>query len=215
MSYDINGRIRKAKSKEEKKAEKLLKQYLSPAQRRQYEEDHFFKYTDTKRNEWKFFRREHFPIKCNSERICIDGDPDAPVEDLLLQCYLEVKAGRGEKLREVKIFELGLVNLIKYYYPEYREFSFFRVESGLNYATIAISNQNYIYEDDVCSLPPPLKYIQIELTYFKPHRECRLCFGVNEEHRILAYDDTYSTYEMVNRECIIRKAPHLSRESLS
>jgi len=83
--------------KQSHKAQTLLKHFLPPSKWQQFKSKGYF-ICKSKGHTWKFINREHYPLEYDGKQICIDGDPQAPVEDLLLQCYLEVKGGRGDGL---------------------------------------------------------------------------------------------------------------------
>jgi len=80
------------------KARKLLKKLLPLEEWKRFQKKGYFVYIDKFKNRWEFINRFHYPIIFNDEQICISGDDEAPIEDLLIQCYLEVKGGRGDKL---------------------------------------------------------------------------------------------------------------------
>jgi len=95
---NIHKRCRPKLTQAQHQARKLLKKLLSLEEWKRFQRKGYFIYIDRFKNRWKFINRFHYPILFNEERICIDADDEAPIEDLLIQCYLEVRGGRGDKL---------------------------------------------------------------------------------------------------------------------
>lgn len=82
-------------------ATELLCMFLEPEQAAEFKDRGYFEYTDEENQTWRFIRRYHWPVEIwdngiLQRKLCLDIDPEAPTEDLLLWTYLQVKGGRGE-----------------------------------------------------------------------------------------------------------------------
>jgi len=82
-------------------ATELLCMFLEPEQAAEFKDKGRFDYIDEENRTWRFIRRYHWPIELWTDgklqrKLCLDIDPEAPTEDLLLWAYLQVKGGRGE-----------------------------------------------------------------------------------------------------------------------
>lgn len=89
------------------RATELLLMFLEKKEASDFEKDGRFQRHDEMGRLWTFKRQFHYPIQVEEahgafiKSLCFDFDPEAPVEDLLLLAYLEVKGGRGDKLIEI------------------------------------------------------------------------------------------------------------------
>lgn len=86
-------------------ATELLCMFLEPKQAQEFRKHGRFEYQDKQNRIWKFIRQYHWPIEVWSngvlqKELCLDIDPQAPTEDLLLWVYLQVKGGRGDEVLE-------------------------------------------------------------------------------------------------------------------
>lgn len=85
----------------------LLLMFLEKKEADEFEKDGRFQWHDEVGRLWTFKRQFHYPVQvvetygASPKDLCFDFDPEAPVEDLLLLAYLEVKGGRGDKLIEI------------------------------------------------------------------------------------------------------------------
>lgn len=183
------------------RARELLKHFLEPEQWEEFEEHNYFTYKDSQNRNWKFIAREHYPIECREGykhyRICIDSDPEAPVEDLLLQCYLEVKGGRGEELlpkydgiSEGNVEENAyrrveprayrddlsvLINTIFRFYPELRGYEIVRGRARVCYPIFSTSYNR----------PLEVAWEEVTIEEHTPVPGIKLYFGVSHRARIL------------------------------
>ena len=78
------------------RAKELLCRFITKKQSKDFLALKHFTQKDTKGRLWTFYNRPHYPIECEGKHICIDGAPGAPLEDVLLQVWLEVIAGRDD-----------------------------------------------------------------------------------------------------------------------
>lgn len=92
-------------TKAEEKAMRLLRRFLTKEQDEQLTKIHLFRFTDSKHRDWTFYDRFHWPvgvsIKGKNVTLCFQTDPKVPTCDLLLQAYLEVKGGNGDRLIKI------------------------------------------------------------------------------------------------------------------
>ncbi|MBA7637462.1 hypothetical protein ES703_45107 [subsurface metagenome] len=84
-------------------ATELLCMFLEPEQVVELKEKSRFDYIDEENRTWRFLRRYHWPVELwingkLQQKLCLDIDPEAPTEDLLLWAYLQVKGGHGEEI---------------------------------------------------------------------------------------------------------------------
>jgi len=94
-----------ATTQAKERASELLEHFLTDKQRQEFKKNKYFTHIDTEGRLWKFISTFHYPVmvKVNSEwiKLCFDTVNKAiPVEDLLLQSYLQVTGGDGDKLLE-------------------------------------------------------------------------------------------------------------------
>lgn len=82
-------------------ATELLCMFLEPEQAAEFKDKGRFDYIDEENQTWRFIRQYHWPVELwkngkLQQKLCLDIDPEAPTEDLLLWVYLQVKGGHGE-----------------------------------------------------------------------------------------------------------------------
>lgn len=86
-------------------ATELLCMFLEPEQAAEFKEKGRFDYTNEENQTWRFIRQYHWPVELwidgkRQQKLCLDIDPEAPTEDLLLWAYLQIKGGRGDEILE-------------------------------------------------------------------------------------------------------------------
>lgn len=86
-------------------ATELLCMFLEPEEAAEFKDKGRFDYIDEENRTWRFIRRYHWPVEVwhngiLQRKLCLDIDPEAPTEDLLLWTYLQVKGDRGDEILE-------------------------------------------------------------------------------------------------------------------
>ena len=80
------------------RAKGLLFRFITKDQAKSYCANRVFYQKDAKGRRWAFHNRPHYPVECEGEHICIDAARGAPLEDMLLQVWLEVIGGRDDAI---------------------------------------------------------------------------------------------------------------------